>query len=187
MTNWGYYVESLPPIMEADELRTFANLSATDERLTAILDSVSYAVRDYCGWHVTPELECTYIGQGEGNLLMLPCMGVTGIVSLTVNGSAVTEYEWTRAGMVRLKSGAFPDSWRSVTCVFTAGYTSTAVAQTVAQIALNALVAAPGVREEHAGEVGITYNQTGSGISGGVSILGRDKEILAPYRKARAW
>ena len=186
-TNWGYTVEALPPIIGVQELRAIApNLSATDARLSEVLNSVSAAVRDFCGWHVAPSLECTYTGHGEGPLLMLPAMGVTAVTSLKVLGEEVTGYEWTAAGMVRLRGG-FPCSWRSAVCTYTAGFSTTAVGQVVAQIALNALVASPGVREEHAGQVGITYNATGSGISGGVSILGRDRELLAPYKLARAW
>ncbi len=187
-TNWGYSVASLPTLISVADLQTLCpTLSATTGQLEAVLQKVSAAVRDWCGWHVAPSLECTYTGTGEGRLLMLPAMGVTGVSSLKVGSEAVTAYEWTAAGMVRLTEGAFPESWRSVECVYTAGFMADAVAQVVAQIALNALVAAPGVREEHAGQVGITYNATGSGISGGVSILGRDRELLAPYKLARAW
>ena len=88
--------------------------------------------------------------------------------------------------MVRLKSSAFPDEWRSVVCVYTAGFDAGSIGQVVAQIASNALAAAPGVANERAGNVSITYNQTGSGITGGVSLLPRDYAILAPYRLVRA-
>ena len=59
---------------------------------------------------------------------------------------------------------------------------SDVLAELVAQIASNALVAAPGIAEEHAGSVGATYNKTGDGITGGVSLLARDKELLTHYR-----
>ena len=173
----------------ADFRALVPNLSADDEQLEAVLGGVSAAIRNWCGWHVAPSLSCTFVGHGEGRLLMLPAMGVTKVDSLKIGGSTVdaASYEWTAAGMVRLCGDAFPDAWRSVECAYDAGFTAAAIGQVVAQVASNALVAAPGVREEHAGQVGITYNQTGSGISGGVSILGRDAELLAPYKLARAW
>lgn len=189
-TKWGYEVAGcgLPPLMTANQLLVLApGLSSTAEAITAVLESTSAAVRDYCGWHISPNLECTFVGDGEGRLLMLPAMGVTEVSSLKADGSELSGYEWTAAGMVRLKCGLFPSAWRSVECTYKAGFDSAAVQQAVAQIALNALVAAPGVREEHAGQVGITYNQTGSGISGGVTLLERDRAMLAPYRLARAW
>lgn len=192
MTDWGYSVEgeSLPLLISVSDFRVLVpGLSATDAQLSAVLAGVSAAVRNHCGWHVAPALACTYVGNGEGRLLMLPAMGVSSVTSLEVCGGEVdsARYEWTAAGMVRLLGDVFPDAWRSVECKYTAGFTSTAIGQVVAQIASNALVAAPGVREEHAGQVGITYNQTGSGISGGVSLLARDVEMLAPYKLARAW
>lgn len=186
-TPWGYTVEELPPIMSPSELRTLMpTLSSTDATLSAVLDGVSSAIRDWCGWHVAPVLECTFTGNGEGSLLMLPAMGVQSFESLDVDGSNPA-YWWDASGMVRLKGGIFPCGWRNVTAVYTAGFASASVAQVAAQVAANMLTASPGVREEHAGQVGITYNQTGSGITGGVSLLDRDRALLAPYRLARAW
>lgn len=199
-TPWGYTVETedgkLPPLISVADFRALApNLSATEGQLEAVLGNVSQAVRDWCGWHVGPSLACSLQGEGEGRLLMLPAMGVTEVRTLSIlthNGvtwyvQPASTYEWTGAGMVRLKCALFPEGWRNVICDYTAGFGTAAIGQAVAQIAMNALVASPGVREEHAGSVGITYNQTGSGISGGVSILARDYDLLAPYRLARSW
>ncbi len=187
-TPWGYSVEGeLGPLVSLESFKLLCpGLSSTDEQITAVLDAVSSAVRDYCGWHVAPSVECTFVGNGEGRLLVLPAMGVTDVDSLTVDGSDVSGFEWSAAGMVRLKQDVFPDSWRSVECAYTAGFDSDSIGQTVAQIASNALAAAPGVANERAGNVSITYNQTGTGITGGVSLLPRDYAILAPYKLARA-
>jgi len=188
VTPWGYTVEELPPIISVAEFRVLCQgLSSTVTQLEAVLSAVSAAIRDHCGWHVAPSLECAYTGHGDGELLMLPAMGVTSVDSLSVNGETVTDYEWTAAGMVRLVSSTFPDSWRSVECAYTAGFAASSIGQVAAQIASNVLVAAPGVASERAGNVSVTYNQTGAGITGGVSLLDRDKELLAPYKLARAW
>lgn len=187
VTPWGYSVDELESLISVEEFRLLCpGLSSTDGQIQAVLDSASAAIRDYCGWHVAPSLECTYTGNGEGYLLMLPAMGVTEVDSLTIDGDAVADYEWTAAGMVRLKSSTFPDTWRSVECVYTAGFTSAAIGQVVAQIASNALVAAPGVVNERAGNVSVTYNQTATGVAGGVSMLPRDYSLLNPYRLAQA-
>ena len=187
ITPWGYSVDELQSLISVEEFRLLCpGLSSTDAQIQAVLDSASASIRDYCGWHVAPSLECAYTGEGEGRLLMLPAMGVTAVDSLTVDGDAVADFEWTAAGMVRLTTSTFPDKWRSVECVYTAGFTSAAIGQVVAQIASNALVAAPGVVNERAGNVSITYNQTGTGITGGVSLLPRDYSLLAPYRLAQA-
>ena len=188
LTNWGYEVDSLPALMRVQDFCALnPSLSSSYERIGAVLDSVSAAVRDWCGWHVSPSLECTFTGNGEGRLLMLPGMGVTAVSSLSVNGEETTAFVWTSAGMVRLTDGEFPREWRTVECTYTAGFDNSAIGAVVAQVAANMLVASPGVAEEHVGSAGITYNRTGNGITGGVSLLDRDLEILAPYRLVRAW
>lgn len=188
MTPWGYTVESLPPLITVEHFRLICpGFSSTDYAIQSALDAVSSAIRNYCGWHVAPNLECTFTGNGEYRTLMLPALGVTGVTSLEIKGDAIGEYEWTSAGMVKLKSSTFPDEWRSVECVYNAGFEGADdVCQVAAQIAANAIAAAPGVANERAGNVSITYNQTGAGITGGVSLLPRDYALLAPYKLARA-
>lgn len=189
LTNWGYEVKGkLPPIIDESQFDTLTGgvMSATSEQKTAMLDAVSAAIRDYCGWHVGPTLECDWVGEGEGRLLVLPALNVTQIKMLEIDGEPA-EFEYKTQGLVRLKSGTFPDSWQSVRCSYKAGYTVETLGEIVAQITSNALVAAPGIAEEHAGSVGATYNRTGDGITGGVSILPRDLALLTPYKLVRAW
>lgn len=187
-TSWGYSVESLEPVMTVEAFRELCpNMASTDEQIAATIMAVSESVRDYCGWHVAPSLECTYKGEGEGRLLVLPAMGVTDVSSLTVEGRQVTGFEWKPSGLVRLTRGCFPDKWGSVACTYTAGFAPASVGQVVAQIAANSLAASPGVSDERAGNVSITYNRTGDGITGGVSLLDRDMAQLSYYRLARAW
>lgn len=188
-TPWGYSVddETLASVITVAKFKELCpGMSSTDEEIQAALDAASSAIRDWCGWHVAPSLRCDYVGEGEGRLLVLPAMGVTAVESLEVDGAAVDAYEWTGAGMLRLVSSAFPDRWRSVECVYQAGFDSAAIGQVAAQVASNALAAAPGVANERAGNVSITYNQTGAGVTGGVSLLPRDRALLAPYKLARA-
>lgn len=186
-TDWGYSVDELQPILSVENFRLLCpGLSSTDEQIAAVLDAVGASVRNYCGWHVSPVLECTFVGEGEGEMLFLPAMGVKSVDSLTVSGEQVGDFEWKHTGIVRVNR-RFPDRFRSVTCVYNAGFTAAAIGQVVAQIASNAIVAAPGVANERVGDVSIAYNQTGTGITGGVSLLPRDYELLAPYKLARAW
>lgn len=190
LTPWNYEVtRTLPPIITVEEFDkiTGGSLSATTEQKEAMLASVSQAIRDHCGWHVAPTVKCTFTGEGEGRLLVLPALAVSEVSSLEIAGVAA-DFEWRSVGLVRLTHGRFPDSWRSVKCCYSAGFDSTgSLGVTVAQIASNALVAAPGIAEEHAGGVGATYNKTGDGITGGVSLLERDKELLVPYVLSGAW
>lgn len=190
-TPWDYEITntSLPPIIDASAFDRITGgvMASTREQVTAKLEGVSSAIRDFCGWHVSPSRTCVYTGNGEGRLLVLPAMHVSSVEYVKVNGENV-EFEWQSNGLVRIMGGRFPDSWRAVECRYTAGVESSSVlGEIVAQIASNALTAAPGIAEEHAGSVGATYNKTGDGITGGVSLLDRDKALLAPYKLVRAW
>ena len=193
-TPWGYTAtvdgaDALPPLIGLAEFRALMpGLSATDAQALAVLNAVSQAIRNRCGWHVGPSLGCAFTGHSKGRDLYLPSMCVSSVTSLEIGGAEIdaSQYWWSESGIVRLKSGAFPEGLRNVECAYTAGTSDAAVAQVAAQVAANALVAAPGVREERAGDVSIAYNQTGSGITGGVSLLGRDLDAIAPYILARA-
>ena len=187
MTRWGYSVDAaeLPPIIDEDEFNTNTGgvMSSNSDRIEAVLAGVSQAVRDWCGWHVAPVLDCTWIGQGEGNLLLLPCACVRSVSSLEIAGEDVRDFEWLPDGLVRLVGKTFPDSWRSVECSFTAGNDATgALGMVVSQIAANQLAATAGVRGESVGTASIDYNQTDNGVSGGVRLLSSDLRLLAPYR-----
>lgn len=195
-TPWGYEIPdatppevTLLPIIDATQFDKITGgvMSSTTEQKNAKLEGVSSAIRDYCGWHVSPSKTCIFTGTGEGRLLVLPAMHVSAIEYVKIDNVSV-EFEWLENGLVRLKNGRFPDSWRSVECKYTAGVDSSSVlGEIVAQIASNALAAAPGIVEEHAGSVGATYNKTGDGITGGVSLLQRDMALLNPYKLVRAW
>lgn len=189
-TPWGYSVdaEAMPPLITVAEFDTLTGgaFSSSSEKVEAAINAASASVRDYCGWHVSPVLTCEYVGEGEGRLLMLPAMGVRDVESLEVCGIE-RQCQWKANGLVRLIFECFPDDWRGVTCRYTAGFDSASVGAVVAQIAANSLAASPGVSDERAGNVSITYNRTGDGITGGISLLGRDKEQLAPYKLVRAW
>lgn len=193
MTRWGYSVEledgadTLPPIITAAQFNAITGgvMSSTTERIEAVLDGVSQAIRDYCGWHVAPILSCNYIGNGTGRTMVLPATDVRSVEAVALEGEDLdaTAYEWIQTGLLWLKFRRFPDAWRSVDVTFTAGNDSVgALAMAAAQIAANALAGTAGVREEHAGAVGITYNQTASGVSGGVRLLESDLALLTPYR-----
>lgn len=188
-TNWRYEIDAdaLPALMTVDEFKTATGgaMASTDAQIEWALSAVSQVVRDFCGWHVSPALACTFTGYGEGRFFKLPVMGVVSVDALSVKGAALAAdaYEWSDTGLIRLACGCFPRAWRAVTADFTAGYECAgALGAVVVQMAANALAAAPGVREEHAGQVGISYNQTANGVSGGVRLLESDRALLDPYR-----
>lgn len=188
MYSWGYDLAdgtALPSIITPAQfaLLTQGRMSSTTEQVQAMLDAVSAAVRGYARWHVAPALPCVWVGDAPDGICHVPAMGVSTVTSVTVDGRDLGpgEYEWSRSGLVRLRSRA--PRWGGVEVEFTAGFEDVDdLGGVVAQIAANALAASPGVREEHAGQVGITYNQTANGVSGGVRLLDSDRMLLDRWR-----
>ena len=108
------------------------------------------AIRDYCGWHIYPNLQLTSTNLeiGTRGLINLPAMQVTGVTSVTIQSPAddddvtldPTDYNWYDYGVIEPLSwhwwssyGGFyygPDNWSFLpvyqyglaTVVFTAGY-----------------------------------------------------------------
>jgi hypothetical protein len=180
MTKWGYSVDvegALPSLLSLDDFDAMggAEFSATESAKKATLAAVSAAVRDFCGWHVAPKLECTVDIPADGDAV-LPFMAVDG--STYAESDARTVERYVSCGGVLMRRGM-----RMRTVTVSAGYDDLSVlAQVCYQLAANHLVATAGLREEHVGTAGATYNQTDNGVSGGVRLLDSDRALLAPYR-----
>lgn len=189
MTPWGYSIEAdeLPPLVSAADYAAASGTEAT-ERVTQALSAVSAAVRAFCGWHVCPQLPCAAETQGPGKVIALPTLAMSAVSEVTEAGVSLSdgEYEWLPEGLLR--RGHFrqwPRAWRSVRVRFTSGLDAAMapdLAAVVRQIVDNAVAGTPGVTREQAGDVSITYNATASGVSGGITLLDRDREMLAAYR-----
>lgn len=194
-THYGYDivlpegVTAVPDLVTPADIALASNgrISADDSRLTSICSSVSAAIRDYCCWHVAPTLSCVYVTEVYTRIITLPAKLVTSITSIEVEGDALdaSKYEWKRAGMIRLhKWPKHRGRWGAYQVSYEAGLDASAspLAQVAAQVALNNLMAAPGVRNESVGQVSLSYNQMTEGVSGGVQLLDRDKDLLRAYR-----
>lgn len=178
-TQWGYSVEvdgaKLPPLLTAEQFDAMggADMSASPEAKAATVAAASQAIRDWCGWHVAPRLWCRFPVQ-SGRGVMMPVMAVEA-GSLTYTGEAVEVGASSFGALYRQPVPMVNVSVR-------AGIDSGALMQVCFQMAANNLVATAGLREEHVGTAGATYNQTDSGVSGGVRMLDSDRALLAPYR-----
>lgn len=94
-----------------------------------LLDHATAAVRDYCGWHVTPSITETVTVNAVGQTLFLPSLNVTAVTAVVVNGVTVdaTSYEWAAAGMVWSPTWwgfRSPQRFRNATVTFTHGFAS---------------------------------------------------------------
>lgn len=82
--------------------------------------SACAAVRSYCGWHVAPLVTETVTLDGRGRCsAFLPTLRLVDLVSITADGSAVGDPEWSSMGEVR---GAYSSKLRGIVAEIVHGY-----------------------------------------------------------------
>lgn len=184
-TLWGYEVETLPDLLTVDEFNEITgDVFADNAGVSYAISAVSQAIRNYCGWHVSPNVECTTNITAQGSYIVLPSVLVTDVKSVTDNGVELTDYEYSRQGLVR-GAKPFTSKLDGVKIIFNSGIDNDATLKNItAQIVSNAIAAPAGVSRETAGEIEIRYNELGEGMSGGISLMERDRMLLAPYKLA---
>ena len=198
LTPWGYEIvlaqgQTMPDLMTKAQFNTATGSQfVSAEGLDIALAAASAAIRNYCGWHIAPSLTCKATSWGGGRYLFLPWAAMTAVASVTENGVTLdpARYDWAAKGVIRRRDGFYwcDAAWNTIVVTATAGYDTVdnVLQQVIIQLVGNALVAPLGVREEHAGQVGITYNQTGNGMTGGITLTPRDEALLEPYVKREA-
>jgi len=104
-------------LLQADDADLLAYVSDEETALTGresfLVRAASEVVRDYCGWHIAPNISGTYdkLTIGSGGIIMLPSGFVTDVSSVTINSPGgdtvldpVTDYDWFRQGFIEAKS-----------------------------------------------------------------------------------
>lgn len=167
LTPWGYEVEELPPLITAEQFNAITgDQYADDPRLDTAIAEVSGLVRMACRWHIAPSVECEYTTGGDGRVIQLPALAVSGVSSVSEFGQelAAGQYEWRREGLLR-RCGfrAWPKAWNSVQATYTAGFAEVpAEIMGICVSRILATVSLPvGVRSESAGGVSVTYGDSG--------------------------
>ena len=78
------------------------------------------SVRDYCGWHIAPEITETVTVDGSGTWAqLLPTLRLVDLLSITNAGDVVANPEWSASGVVR---GAWTGRYRGVVAEMKHGY-----------------------------------------------------------------
>ena len=189
-TAWGYEIggSGIPPLLTSEAFdRMTGGKYAGDLRAASALSAASQAVRNACGWHVSPSIECTARLTADGKVVKLPANHVCGISSLREDGRELadgSDFEWRHDGLVRRACfREFSRGWDAIEVVYTAGYDVGAVddlAQAVAGIAEAVLLVPVGVNSESADGVTISYSAQAQGIAN--AMTEQFLAQLAPYR-----
>lgn len=180
----------LPSFVTASEFAewTGGKISASDPRVEPLLAGASAGLRKFAGWHIAPVLEETLVGDGPGGrLLVLPTGRLLSVVSVDNGGETVdiTTVDSSKLGMLELRSGWWSSRFGAVSVRVQHGYDLADVEdirQIVKQVTSNALSSPMGATREQAGTVSISWATTAPGVSGGLSLLQRDLEVLAAYK-----
>ena len=195
LTAWGYEVsgDSLPPLLSEDDFDEMTGgRYADDLRASAALSAASQAVRNACGWHVSPSLDCTAVPLlVQPRLVALPANMVTAVTAVRELGAELSdgEYEWRRDGLVRRACfKCWPKSWNAVEVEYTAGFDAAAapdLAEAVRAIAEGVLAVAAGVTSESADGVSISYASSASSVA--AALTEQQRAALSPYRLVRSY
>lgn len=172
LTPWGYEADGpLPPLAYES-------------------DAASVAIRNACGWHVSPPAacRCTVDVDGLTRSVWLPARNVTAITSVTVGGEAVTDYQWSRLGEVRFPK-PLQRGLQAVVVEYVAGIEDAgdlaALADGIASRA-RALASRPGVTSESAGGVSVSVSASMAAASAAPFLTDVERAALAPYKVVRA-
>lgn len=191
-TPWGYDADSLEPLVDVETYRALSGSAASDEQIEAALSAASSLIRSYCGWHVSPVVECEAVMTARSAVLRLPALRVEAdSVAVTENGTELvngTDFECRREGLIRKTCGCWTPKWGGITVDYTAGLPDVPeLSRVCVQLTANAL-APMGVAQESAGGVSISYNRDSSGQGGSLSLTESMRAALDPYKiPAGAW
>ena len=196
LTNWGYSVDGeLTDFLTETEFDMFtADKFAGDARTGSNIKSATAAIRNYCGWHLYPELPCELsttffdrrVSEGRGGILIqLPAKFVTGITSITIDGTACTNYILDPSGLLKVYEVPPCMEYSPIVIQYTAGLSSDmmdAIKELTAHRVTHAVSSSYGVTSEAAGGVSVTYNASWAGNTQTSSLPDDSKEVLLPYR-----
>lgn len=185
-TAWGYDVnEALPPLLTPEEY-VYRTGAQADARIEGAIAAVSQAIRNYCGWHISPSVECTANPVGGAVVAKLPAGYVSAIESVTENETALsaTDYEWRKDGLLKRSApNLWTDKWGGIEVVYTAGYSGEAVPdllEVTCGIVSGVLAVAPGVMSESADGVSISYSANSASVA--AALTSQQKSALEAYK-----
>lgn len=213
---WGYIYDSetLPDLINTTEFAQFTNgkYGTTDARILPNIASASAAIRNFCGWHIAPSLDCGMLYNvhdlrdafvGPDLLIQLPATFVTKVIKVVIGAvwdedagdwkGEIIDAERIDAGMgdglVRIYDVGHLDRKAKIFIKYTAGFTNDAIAavkELASASVVRALTNTHGVVSEAAGGVSVSYNATWSG-KGSTALVNDARDVLDVYKVRRVF
>lgn len=210
LTPWGYIVDaqSIPDFITVNDFSNFTNgkFGTTDTRISSNIPSATASIRNYCGWHISPNLTCGMVYRvqdlrdafvGSDLLVQLPATFVTSIEKIVLDAvlnPQTGEYEGDIAddydigmgnGLLRIYDVGPRDRKSNIFIKYTAGYPDTSiqvVKELTAHRVTHAVTSSYGVMSEAAGGVSVSYNASWAGNTRSTALPDDNREVLAQYK-----
>lgn len=210
VTHWGYNLitnASLPDFITAQEFSSFTNgkFGIQDQRISANIPSASETIRNYCGWHVAPNLTCETIYNirdlrdamvGNDLSVQLPATFVTGVEKIlldpkAVNGDYVGELAEdfdldTSCGLLKIYDVGCRDRKSKIFIRYSAGYSLdqlSSIKELASNLVTHALVNPYGVSSETAGGVSVSYSALIASTANSTTLTADSREVLSAYKR----
>lgn len=197
LSPWGYAIaDSVPNFLTPVEFQAFTGgkFSIADSRIVANIPSATASIRNYCGWHIAPNLLCSMTYNihdlrdafiGPDLLIQLPATYVTAITKVEIDGEEQTEYEiGMGSGLLRVYDVGCYDRKSRIHIEYRAGYPDeqiSVIKELASSLVTHSLTNTYGVNSEAAGGVSVSYNSAWTG-KGATSIANDTRDVLEPYK-----
>ena len=212
LTPWGYIIDAqtLPDLLTVTEFNNFTGNKFTgDTRITANIPSASQSLRNYCGWHISPNLTCGMLYRvqdirdaftGPDLLVQLPATFVTGVEKVVLDAKWNEEAEdWDGeiltdpdafdfgmgGGLLRVYDVGPRDRRSKIFVRYSAGFADTAIPsikEIAADMVTHAVANPYGVNSEAAGGVSISYSSTWASQNGSTALANNTRAVLDAYK-----
>ena len=207
-TPWHYNIiaSELPDLLNAQEFVNFTNgkFAINDKRIASNIPAASKTIRNYCGWHVAPDLVCETIYRvadlrdafvGPDLLVQLPATHVTGIGKILLD-VRMNEGEWegeladdydldTSNGVLRIYDVGYRDRKSKIFIQYSAGYPLNQIPdikELASNLVTHAVTNPYGVNSEAAGGVSVSYSAIWSGAANSTTLTADSRELLSAYK-----
>ena len=205
---WGYIIdtENLPDFINTTEFVLFTNNKFGDDmRVESNIPSATASIRNYCGWHISPNLTCGMVYRvqdlrdafvGPDLLIQLPATFVTSVDKVVVDavlnpdtglyeGDVMEDYSLEGNGLVRIYDIGYRDRKSNIFIKYSAGLPEAQISvikELTAHRVVHAVSSSYGVMSESVGGVSVTYNASWAGNTRSTALPDDNREVLEPYK-----
>ena len=208
VTPWGYIIdtENLPDFITTLDFSMFTNGKFDgDIRIPANIPSATASIRNYCGWHISPNLTCGMLYRvqdlrdafiGSDLLVQLPATFVTSVDKVVLDavlnsstgyyeGEETTDFSMETDGLVRIYDVGRRDRKSNIFIKYSAGLPETEISvikELTAHRVAHAVSSSYGVMSESVGGVSVTYNASWAGNTRSTALPDDNREVLEAYK-----